>query len=358
MCGLAGIAGPGINVWDIDILNELAYVSGLRGRDSTGIIQGHSNFRYKNEVNCEFIVEKDAMDVGSFQRFHKFDPEGNKELFKGIQNNFFAVHTRQATKGEVNKENSHPFEFTRYVGMHNGTLMETRYHQPGKTDSELFIKQMDEEGVVSVLKKLSPVSAYAIVLFDKKTGELVFARNDLRPLYLCFSAARSVMYWASEKWMLEGVMKRNKEGILNDEISFFKPQIIYRIDPSKIKFGTNKQFDIEEFVSKPLLETRFSLPVVQHKDYKDRREAIQKKNQKKENVVDINAVLARNKERVNLKSNILNVNENTKKSKNLIPAHYCCACNEKMTLVDQYFGTKLSFNTFLHKKCQEELPVH
>lgn len=389
MCGLAGIAGPGINIWDIDVLRDLAYVSGLRGRDSTGILQGRSNPNYFGKVNNSFIIEKSNVDVGFFQEFHRTSPDGNKDLFSGVQNNFFAVHTRHATKGEVTKENSHPFEFNKLIGMHNGTLLDKRYHQDGKTDSELLLKDMDENGIVPTLKKLNPSSAYAMVIYEKDTGDLIFTRNDHRPLYLCYSKSRAVMYWASESWMLRSIMARQRELILNEEVSYFKTNRIYRVNPHDIKAGTNKQFDIEEFAPKPLVENSGYLRNVPRITYgphsvispEERKQEVRQERQRRERIdwrakkkeekqkKDHLSVLERNKNRVTFSKegnviasifpeNQINKNENLAPKNDLIPAFYCCACHGKMSLVDQYFATKLSSNTFLHKECETSLPMN
>lgn len=383
MCGIVGIAGPGIIHWDLDVLRQLAYVSGLRGMDSTGVFQGKSNKNYFGKEKNTHLIEKSNIDVSFFMQFHKSFEGGNREVLSDTRNNFYCVHTRAATRGAISKDNAHPFEFSKYIGCHNGTLMDTKYSERNKTDSELLIKDINDNGIIPVLQKLDPGSAYVLVLYNKETGELTFARNNQRSLFVCFNQYRGVMYWASEKWMLEHIMARNNENILNDDIRFFEPNCVYTVHPSDIRVGTDAVFDKEKFTPKTFghsyqgykgvwnrdaLENWSARQESKKKEEADSNEQSQKPNEKvsedkdeKSDVLSTELILQHQQQLRTLPTTLIprprivrtNYNNNNK-----IPVHYCCSCQRSMSLVDQYFATKFGEGTFIHKECMDEIPAN
>jgi len=51
--------------------------------------------------------------------------------------------------------------------------------------------------------------AWALVWWDKGEETLNFLRNKERPLWIAFTKSNDTLFWASELWMLEGVLRRN-----------------------------------------------------------------------------------------------------------------------------------------------------
>lgn len=346
MCGLVGICGPGIQHIDLSILDDLSHIIALRGTDGAGIVQGkvpyYSNSKNK-EVIDNLILEKDRWDISYFKQKHQWTKEGNKNLFNGIHNNFFAVHVRAATIGEINKQNSHPFDVGDYIGMHNGTLKDMEYFRKGVTDSEMMFKDVNERGLKAVLQSLHKDSAYAIVLLDKTTGEISFTRNDKRTLYFCFHATRSVLYWASEDWMLRGVLGRRSEKIKDDQIWYFSPGVIYTIDPARLPKNTegmDRENIFEKKEEKPRVRVQSPTQVV---SLVTKREEVKKKREEK------------NKE---LQTALL-VNQGLD-IPGAVPGLYCCGCQKPMSLVQQYFaargtlGKKYSNNAILCDGCDTQ----
>lgn len=341
MCGLVGIAGAGINIWDLDVLKDLVFFSSTRGTDSVGVFQGRTKGGWNNKDHLELIVHKEVIDPVAFVRRIKNDKK--EKLLNTVTADFIAVHTRAATKGWITEENAHPFEFSKIVGMHNGTIHDKKYSDKDKTDSELFLKDINDNGTVSVLRTLSYGAAYAIVMLDKETGEIIFARNDQRPLWVCVHEKRDVMYWASEEWMLKAAMEKNKEKIYKNKIYHFAPHSVYRVHPQDIKGGTDKQFVISRFTYKP------STPKIDNTAYEAwgawnsenyYRRQHEKKEEKK---AETKFVVIKNDNPPNKE-----VPFSTK-----IPMRFCCACHKPMSLVEQYFGQKFGRNAMVHEECAE-----
>ncbi len=228
MCGLTGMAGNGVYVTDLKIFNELLYMSGLRGEDSTGVMIANTN-RPKNH----YIVDKALEAPAEFVR--KRNTTGG--ILQYTKANIYMAHARYATVGKKTVDNAHPFEVPGLVGMHNGTLADIKYSWPsnvddkGKTDSELMFRDMSEIGILETLNGLSPNSAFAISVYDTKARKLYLARNKHRPLYGALNKKFGMLYWSSEFYMLHAAADRNHEEIHS---FYFQPDKLYEIHLDEI----------------------------------------------------------------------------------------------------------------------------
>lgn len=321
MCGLWGILGPGISSDDLVALEELAYISGLRGSDGTGILQA------KGKGKKDILIEKFKHDVNYFKFYHRYMKTGNKNVFSNVTNYLFAGHVRAATKGDISDENTHPFECNHLIGMHNGTLKDKKYQDNKKTDSELFIRDISENGITEVIRELHVDSAFAIVLFDKQTELVHFVRNSKREIHFCFNDKRAVMYWASEAWMLRGILGRNGLKIKDNIIWNLTPNVVYTINPKKYFLNDKSPFIKEEI----FLE----------------------EEKKEEKVVQVNTNNV-----VPLITQAPTPNKIVQNSNSKIPAVFCCSCTKPMNLLDRYFGNKLSQNSsvYICKECEDNIP--
>lgn len=246
MCGLAAMIGPGITQQDLKAINDLAYVTGLRGFHSTGVFQVQKD--HKGDLQRQSL-DKRALTVADFQYFHSLDPKINKD--QGVDNqilnstlvNLMMVHCRHATLGEINDANAHPFETKRYIGMHNGSLTDRKYTSMmgpdrNKTDSERMFKDMDEHGIGYVLANLDTTSAYAVFIFDKEEKKLYVARNSKRTLYFTSNKERGVAYFSSEIEMLR--LALNRRSIKYGDIYYFEPGKLYCFDLVSAGFSYDK----------------------------------------------------------------------------------------------------------------------
>lgn len=215
MCGLVGVIGT-IDRVDNMIFRDLLRVDVLRGPHSTGICS--------RERMHEPVVFKKALlpdDLFALkQAAGLFSDMGHNDILMG--------HNRWATMGKVNHANAHPFEMTNIIGAHNGTLRKQHLlpdHTGFTVDSENIFHSFEKLGVRETVKLLD--GAFALTWFDKNTNVFNFARNDERTLYFCFSEKARTFYYASEDWMLEGVLARHK--VAHQGILPFEPLYHYQL---------------------------------------------------------------------------------------------------------------------------------
>lgn len=226
MCGLSGVAGRDLYPMDLDFFKDLLYLSAFRGRDSTGVAAIRTK---KNAIT----LHKHDIEPGEF-----ISAYGSKNGYlSDSRNDIMMGHARWATMGAINEANAHPFETQKYVGAHNGTLVENRFRDPDKTDSEMLFLEMDQRGIVETLTGLSRASAWAVSIYDKATKKLWLGRNDKRTLYVGFDDSAGVMFWSSELEMLHFVMRR--EGRATLSCFSLRPNFLYEIAIPDIKRGVH-----------------------------------------------------------------------------------------------------------------------
>src|SRR5687767_5870571 len=150
MCGLAGVLSTHLIEKDIDVFRQLLIVSALRGWHSTGTaIIGREE--YKKPM--EGIVDKEVGDPYVF--FRGTDFEKNVKEYKSKK--AILGHCRYATKGEINRDNAHPFivnptgeEGRAIVGVHNGTVWgDFDYKDKYPTDSQALYHNIAEKGLTA-----------------------------------------------------------------------------------------------------------------------------------------------------------------------------------------------------------------
>lgn len=213
MCGLVGVCGA-VTAQHEKAIATLLILDSLRGTDSTGIAVVPRNGDVKM-----------AKEVG--HPFNLFDTKRYDKALMGMHRVIIG-HNRYATQGKVNTKNAHPFEFATIVGAHNGTLSGKHRLEDSAmfdVDSENLYHHIDKKGIKDALNVLD--GAWALTWWDKITEEMNFLRNKERPLFLTRSEDNGVMFWASEKWMLEIALARHT--VKHQEIVSLDPDMLVSI---------------------------------------------------------------------------------------------------------------------------------
>lgn len=112
MCGLFGAIGFG---WNEGTLRALAWANQERGTDSTGFFDSSGKMVKCAETASVALRKENIIAWLDASRY------GSEKMGRN-PSWFVAGHTRAATRGKVNRQNSHPFRFGRIIGSHNGMI--------------------------------------------------------------------------------------------------------------------------------------------------------------------------------------------------------------------------------------------
>jgi glucosamine 6-phosphate synthetase-like amidotransferase/phosphosugar isomerase protein len=229
--------GPGITRADLKIIRDLGIFSQVRGMDGAGVYQIRSNAQkgwrsYEQLYKTYATFSEMVLEIETKQRRRD---KGMEDILDTISIDIFMGHVRWATKGGTDSAQAHPYAYSTLVGAHNGTLRDKKYEDNVRTDSDLMFEDANRRGLETVLNELDPWSAYAITVYDKVQKRMYFARNDDRPLFFAVNKNRSVLYWASEKKMLEYVLDRNNE-LSNCSLHELISGLLVYVDPTEMTY--------------------------------------------------------------------------------------------------------------------------
>ena len=232
MCGIVGVAGE-IGKKENAVFKDLLQIDVIRGPHSTGIAAltrgGHP------KVFKRALLPNDL-----------FAMKGCADMFNDFQLHQCLIgHNRWATVGKINAVNAHPFEFDTLVGVHNGTLRNKHRlidHTQFDVDSENLFHSFEKVGVKDTIKNVE--GAFALNWFTPEDKVVHFLRNDERPLFYTFAKDNKAMFWASERWMLDGVLTRH--GVEFYEPAAFKQNEHYTLELPDNNCKTLDKFFTEE----------------------------------------------------------------------------------------------------------------
>lgn len=258
MCGICGVYSQNLSGLEITAFKTLLHLNVMRGEDSTGVIR-----LSKNDKGVARVYQRRSLDPSPVWLYSK----AGKEFVNRCQTNNICLigHTRAATQGKITIKNTHPFDFSDIVGVHNGTI-------PGAfpnylkfdTDSEALYSNINNHGILEALKPFeTQAGAYVLVWINKKEGTLNFVRNSKRPLFFTFVYAKQTLIWSSLKEHLVMTLKqlklgtgdgwpKNPEGVEGEGIFTLKPNYVLSISvngrPDSAKITNLK---IKEFKGAP-----------------------------------------------------------------------------------------------------------
>jgi len=224
MCGLVGAIGK-LETRDEGVMKSLLVLDYWRGMDSTGL----ASVTAKGEVRMSKIDS---------HPFDLFDQKSFDKALAAYTSQAFIGHNRSATRGKVNKTNTHPFHHEHIVGAHNGTLtpssimaMEKLAGEEFGTDSEAIFAAIARTDIDAVAPLLQ--GAWALTWFNTEDHTFNILKNDQRPLWVAYGKGLNKLWWASEPEMLTSAQKIGKgvpEGLHKDEDG----NVVYAIESDRL----------------------------------------------------------------------------------------------------------------------------
>ena len=244
MCGLVGIYGKDMGVAQGDVFHQLLHTDSLRGEDSTGIClvgtQGEKIFKELGGVNNLY-----------FHNWRQTDALGRFSLVS----EFLAMgHNRAATKGLVNRENAHPFKIGDIIGCHNGTvsdwdIVNFEGYEKYEVDSQIIFSELNKtKDIQSIWSNVE--GAMTLTWWDSSDRTFNIASNGKRPFSYVIDQTGKTFYYASEDWMLYGILKRNN--VKFDGMYDLTPNVHY-----KLSFDEEDLVRIQKTVLTPYVEKPF-----------------------------------------------------------------------------------------------------
>lgn len=208
MCGIVGVFG---NLFEGDkkAFRDMLLMDVVRGQDSTGVLNIPCSQAVYPKIYKEVGHPINLWDdyVATKANQDAFDRRG---IFRG-QSKGLLGHNRAATVGSVTVKNAHPFNFDHIYGVHNGSLWSTFGLEGDKVhdvDSMCIFDHIAAKGIDDAWKEIW--GAVALVWWDEKERLLNFIRNDERPLWKATARGGTVLYIASEPWMIIAATSRHK----------------------------------------------------------------------------------------------------------------------------------------------------
>jgi predicted glutamine amidotransferase/regulator of replication initiation timing len=231
MCGLVGVArqkdAPDLD-FSKEMLEALLVSIETRGKHATGIAAcgGSNPFIFKWAEPASKVIEAEVW----------------KEQMKRVAPDTPVLlgHTRHATLANANQdEAAHPFMEGKVVGAHNGIIYNwmdiARAHKRHEGDDRLIVDSQAAFVLLNAFKKpekaLQKLDGYFALTWTK--GRHLYMARSSAPLAVAYIPELRTMYWHSEKFKLEKMLKDS--GFDKKEFSVWEPKEgwVYKFDPTK-----------------------------------------------------------------------------------------------------------------------------
>ena len=263
MCGHVGIAGN-LELKDESTMKRLLLYDFFRGMDSTGL----AGIRHANQTAQIAKVASHPIDLFDSKKFDKALTASACSAFIG--------HNRAATKGHVNSNNAHPYEFDHIVGAHNGTLsvqshiaLENSLGETYEVDSQAIFAHIAKFGIHETMPLLQ--GAWALVWYDSVLNTINFLRNKERSFWYASTKDNRKILWASEWPMIHAAVTLatpSQKYDLYDEggFKFFATEEnqLYTFDLDRLRSSTDTDYPFE-YAKAGELKGKEPAPVVHNK---------------------------------------------------------------------------------------------
>lgn len=281
MCGLSGMISlsrnkaPAASAYDIFL--NLFITSQLRGQDSAGVAtlwEAHPDKHNKKlppRRGCFYkkgllspveawLTCEEAVGLNKLKG-------KNKDKFEEPKIYHAMAHSRHATKGEISDENAHPFVFGngRFIGTHNGTIFNAPfvytsllksgtplpntteapvdYSTEEVTDSEIVLYCIYRYGIEAVYPLIT--GAWAFVWYSEIDNTINFIRNSQRTLFYGFDTGSDVLFYSSEKMMLQFAGSREAGRLEDSTLREFPIHTLHTLSLDKHQVLNTTSKDIE-----------------------------------------------------------------------------------------------------------------
>jgi hypothetical protein len=240
MCGIIGLYGDSTHINTKDkrgFFQEGLFVDSLRGQDSTGIARiprGSSAPEvYKRALaGPDFLQRKDVARL-----LDKFSASVG-----------MIGHNRSITRGVVDDDSAHPFQYKHITLVHNGTVYNSDKLVDRKCEADSNVDSAQVAWSFSLCEPddLLPImtGGFSLVWWDSRDQTLHFARNSERPMYWVVEPSNRMMYFGSELKMLTWLLDRNGISV--------KPKAMFTAPGTHYIFK-NPQ-NLEEYTKRPFLK--------------------------------------------------------------------------------------------------------
>ena len=183
-------------------IQHLFYINSYGQTDGSGIM-------YMDEEGSYGYI-KDALPSTVFLQLNVFN-DIKLDLYK---NTFLAAHTRYSTVGGNSWENTHPFEFGKYVGMQNGTIALGCDHKslvpgtksPCSVDSASVFWSMDQQGIANTFKQYEGEGVFLFMDVEASTFNII--KNEHRTLHKAKVTGHNVYFYSTDSAAIQLVCDR------------------------------------------------------------------------------------------------------------------------------------------------------
>ena len=209
MCGIVGFINydSTVDVARRKWLAQALHVDQLRGKDSTGLAILPKPPVHVGAAIPAIKVYKRAVNATDWLQL----TQAEKLIDEASTARLAIGHNRAATQGNSSDDNNaHPFRTDHITMVHNGTLLTRNglkhYHQVDSASICMQLADTDPSKYVDLLSALN--GAFTLVWHNATTDTVYMARNEDRPLILGRAWNNQTLFYASEQWMITGVMPR------------------------------------------------------------------------------------------------------------------------------------------------------